>query len=74
MNEHYKQHTIEAIDVIHDWNLGFELGNVIKYISRHKHKGNELADLEKALWYLNDYIERHYTNPPATIVGVTHLG
>jgi len=88
VNEHYKQHTIEAIDVIHDWNLGFELGNVIKYISRHKHKGSELADLEKALWYLNDYIERNYLYLldkmveqnqldglyENTITGTTHLG
>ena len=60
MNSHYKQHTIEAIDVIHDWDLGFELGNVIKYIARHKHKGSELRDLEKATWYLQTYIKRQY--------------
>ena len=77
MNEHYKQHTIEAIDVIHDWDLGFELGNVIKYIARHKHKGSELNDLEKAQWYLKTYIKRlqeaeqMYEN---TITGTTHLG
>lgn len=75
MNEHYKQHTIEAIDVIHDWDLGFELGNVVKYIARHKYKGSELRDLEKAVWYLETYIKRQqmdlYQN---TITGTTHLG
>ena len=63
VNEHYKKHTIEAIDVIRDWNLGFELGNVIKYIARHEHKGSPLADLEKALWYLDSHIRRKYLNP-----------
>ena len=56
MNEHYKKHTIEAIDVIRDWNLGFELGNVIKYIARHNHKGTPLKDLAKAEWYLREYM------------------
>ena len=58
MSEHYKQHSIEAIDVIRDWNLGFELGNVIKYIARHEHKGTPIEDLDKALWYLETYIKR----------------
>ena len=42
----------EAIKVIEAWNLGFNLGNVVKYISRAGKKNNELEDLEKALWYL----------------------
>ena len=76
MNEHYKKHTIEAIDVIRDWDLGFELGNVIKYIARHNHKGTPLKDLAKAEWYLREYMlrfseEEVYKN---TITGTTHLG
>ena len=42
----------EAIKVIEAWNLGFNLGNVVKYISRAGKKNNEIEDLEKALWYL----------------------
>jgi hypothetical protein len=42
----------EAIKVIEAWNLGFNLGNVVKYISRAGKKNSELEDLEKALWYL----------------------
>lgn len=44
----------EAIKVIEEWNLGFCLGNVVKYISRAGKKSpeKELEDLEKALWYL----------------------
>lgn len=42
----------EAIKIIDDWRLGFSLGNAVKYILRAKHKGSEIQDLEKALWYL----------------------
>ena len=37
----------EAIKVIEDWDLGFNLGNAIKYISRVGKKNNTLEDLEK---------------------------
>ena len=50
---HYTQGRYEVIDVIEDWKLGFHEGNAVKYIGRAKHKGNELQDLEKAVWYLN---------------------
>jgi hypothetical protein len=49
----------EAIKVIDAWNLGFSLGNTIKYISRagKKDKSKELEDLKKARWYLDHYIK-----------------
>ena len=50
--KHYNMGRYEAIDVIEDWNLNFNLGNVIKYISRAGHKDNIIQDLKKALWYL----------------------
>lgn len=49
---HYKTGGIETIDFIEAKDLGYHLGNVIKYVSRAKHKGNELEDLKKAQWYL----------------------
>lgn len=55
---HYNQTGIEPINVINDWRLNFNLGNVVKYIARHKHKGKPLEDLKKAKYYLDDYIER----------------
>jgi len=55
---HYNQGKIEAIDVIEDWDLGFHLGNTVKYICRAKLKGKELEDLKKAQYYLNRYIGR----------------
>jgi hypothetical protein len=42
----------EAIKVIESWGLNFNLGNVIKYISRAGKKDDIQQDLEKALWYL----------------------
>lgn len=56
---HYNVGKIEAIDVIDDWDLGFCLGNTIKYISRagHKDPAKEIEDLKKAEWYLHRYIQ-----------------
>lgn len=56
--QHY-QHGIEPIDYIESHNLNFNLGNVIKYVSRAKFKGTELQDLKKAKWYLEREIKRH---------------
>jgi len=43
----------EAIKVIEAWNLGFCLGNTVKYIARSPHKNATLEDLRKARWYLD---------------------
>jgi len=52
--EHYRKSNIQPIDVIVDWNLGFCLGNAIKYLGRagKKKSASEQDDLQKALWYL----------------------
>ena len=49
---HYKVGGIETIDFIEAKKLGYNLGNVVKYITRADHKGNKLEDLRKAQWYL----------------------
>jgi hypothetical protein len=54
---HYTRGRIEVIDFIEDQRLSFALGNVVKYIARAAHKGDELTDLKKARWYLNHRIE-----------------
>ena len=54
---HYKIGGIETIDFIEAKNLGYNLGNVVKYITRADHKGNKLEDLRKAQWYLTRAIE-----------------
>jgi hypothetical protein len=59
--KHYggKDSVYEAIKVIDAWELGFSLGNTVKYLSRagKKNANKELEDLKKALWYLNHHIE-----------------
>ena len=59
--QHYggENNPYEAIKVIDAWELGFSLGNTVKYISRAGKKGKdkELEDLRKALWYLQHHIE-----------------
>ena len=56
----------EPVDVIEDWDLGFSLGNAVKYISRagrkQDYKGQDqlektIEDLEKAKFYLNYAIQ-----------------
>lgn len=54
---HYKTGGIETIDFIEAKQLTYNLGNVVKYITRADHKGNKMEDLKKAQWYLNREIE-----------------
>lgn len=55
----------EPIDVIHDWELNFNLGNTVKYISRAGRKDDIVQDLEKAKFYLEaeiEYIKKEHDN------------
>ena len=58
---HYggKDNVYEAIKVIDAWNLGFSLGNAVKYISRagKKNSNKEIEDLKKEMWYIQHHIE-----------------
>lgn len=55
---HYKVGGIETIDFIEAKDLGYNLGNVVKYITRAHHKGELLQDLKKAQWYLNREVSK----------------
>ena len=57
---HYVTGGIETIDFIEAKVLGFNLGNVVKYISRADHKGKRIEDLEKARFYLDREIQSAY--------------
>lgn len=50
---HYKGRGVESIEVIEAFDLGFCLGNAVKYILRAGKKGDKIEDLQKAIWYLN---------------------
>jgi hypothetical protein len=58
---HYTFGKYEVVDVLHDWNLRYPLGNILKYVARSGKKGgNEkaLEDLKKAQFYLNYHIAK----------------
>ena len=47
----------EVIEVIEDWQLGYHLGNAVKYIARAGKKDPEKTeeDLRKAVWYIERF-------------------
>ena len=62
---HYRKMKIQPSEFINKNNLPFAEGNAIKYICRHKHKG-ERQDLEKAKHYIDMILERDYPLIPMT--------
>lgn len=48
---HYKWLPVEAIEITELFS--FRVGNCLKYLLRHEHKGSPLQDLKKARWYLD---------------------
>lgn len=55
---HYTSGGIETIDFIEAKDLNYNLGNVVKYVSRAGKKDNRAEDLKKAAWYLNREIKK----------------
>ena len=53
---HYESLPIQPTDYNHHNGLGFIAGNIVKYVTRYKHK-NGIEDLRKAQHYLNTLIE-----------------
>jgi len=53
---HYTTGNIEVLDFILDQQFNFLAGQVIKYVSRYRHKGTAVQDLEKAEFYLKRLI------------------
>lgn len=63
---HYQAGGLEAIDVIESFDLGFHLGNAVKYVLRAGRKGDAIEDLEKSIWYLRRDIERRKAEKKTT--------
>ena len=55
---HYTSHPsgVECIEITR--HMGFNLGNALKYIWRADLKGNAVEDLEKAIFYINDELQK----------------
>lgn len=57
--DHYTSGGLEVIDIIEAKDLGYHLGNAVKYILRMGLKDSDkwAEDLEKAVWYIERYIQ-----------------
>ena len=62
---YYKRGSIQVWDFIRDQGLNFHLGNAIKYICRAGHKESRIADLSKAIHYLQNELENEILNEPS---------
>lgn len=58
---HYETNGIECIDAMvasqgAETVRNYCVCNAFKYIWRHQHKGKSVEDIQKAIWYLNRYL------------------
>lgn len=58
---HYETNGIECIDAMvasqgAEAVRNYCICNAFKYIWRHQHKGKSVEDIQKAIWYLNRYL------------------
>lgn len=60
---HYCSHPSGTEAIVLTENIGFNLGNALKYLYRCGHKGYPVQDLSKALWYLNRELQRREAHP-----------
>ena len=59
--QYYKRGKTQVWDFIREQELNFHLGNVIKYVCRAGHKDDDIADLKKAIHYLENELEYRTT-------------
>ena len=57
---HYKDCEIQPVEYIYSNGLDFLEGNVVKYITRHKTKGEGRKDIEKVIHYAELILELKY--------------
>ena len=58
--DYYKKGSIEVTDFISDQNMSFIEGNVVKYITRHRTKGEGAKDIQKVIHYAQMILELRY--------------
>ena len=59
---YYRRGSIQVWDFIRDQGLSFHLGNAIKYICSAGYKDDRVADLRKAIHYLQNELENEILN------------
>jgi hypothetical protein len=57
---HYKNCSIQPIEYIEKNNLTFCEGNIVKYITRHRTKGEGRKDIEKVIHYAEMILDLYY--------------
>ncbi len=58
--DHYKHCGIQPVEYIAQNNLDYFEGNVVKYITRHKTKGEGAKDIQKVIHYAELILELTY--------------
>jgi hypothetical protein len=53
---HYRQGKVECIDIIRD--RPFCIAAAMKYLWRYEDKGDSEGDLRKAIWYIEEELDR----------------
>jgi len=64
--EHYKDCSIQPVEYIHANKLDYFEGNVVKYITRHRTKGEGRKDIEKAIHYAQLILALNYNSGEET--------
>ena len=58
---HYKSCGIQPVEYIYANDLNYFEGNIIKYITRHRMKGDGRKDIEKVIHYAELILQLEYT-------------
>jgi len=61
--DHYTRGGIQPIEYIHANGMDFMTGNIIKYATRWRYKGQALSDLRKVIHYAELIIEAEALDP-----------
>ena len=58
--DHYKNFKIQPIEYIEANDLTYSEGNIIKYVTRSRRKGEGARDIEKVIHYCELILEKDY--------------
>ena len=65
---HYKSCGIQPVEYIHANDLNYFEGNVIKYITRHRTKGDGRKDIEKVIHYAELILQLEYGDQDSQLI------
>ena len=65
---HYKSCGIQPVEYIHANDLNYFEGNIIKYITRHRTKGDGRKDIEKVIHYAELILQLEYGDKDSQLI------